>query len=119
METGYRCPAALPQSSVPSDVALHVKLLVIFGHHANHAAFLVDILDGAQRTVNPTLLLIVLDKDNLCAWFQVQLHRGGQRALGEVAFDFALKHTHFAIQRIQLLVVDEINRIPAGSEGYC
>ncbi len=43
--------------------------------------------DGAQRTVHPLVLDIVLDKDNLCSGLQVKFDRGRQTAFRKFALD--------------------------------
>ena len=51
--------------------ALYVVLDAFLGDDAYHAFFLVDVVDDAQCAVHPSLVFVVLDEDDLCAWLQL------------------------------------------------
>ena len=64
-------------ANVLPDFANHIVLVAVLVHHADKPFFLVDARHHANGAVYPAFLLVVLDKDDLCARLDLQLHRGG------------------------------------------
>ena len=73
--------------------------------------------DGAQRTVYPLVLDVVLDKDNLSTRFQVKLDRGWQTAFREFSLYTSPEEARFARQKLELTVIDVIYCIATGGQG--
>ena len=97
--------------------ALYVELLRLLVDDANHACFLVDVVDGAQGAVHPALVLVVLDEDHLCARLQLEFHRRGERGLRKVALDGSEEERGRTFEGREMLLVDVVHDVASGSEG--
>ena len=95
------------------DVEVHAVLCL----HGDGALLLVQTGNDAQRAVDPALVLVVLDEDDLCAGLHLQLDGRGKRLLGEVALCPSLEQGGGARQGGQPLLVDVVDGVAAGGEG--
>ena len=50
--------------------------------------------DGVKCSVDPAVISVVFDKDDLCARLQVEFYRGGQTAFRKVAFDASSEYEY-------------------------
>ena len=98
-------------------LALHIVVAAFFGLHGDDALVLVDLGDDAQRAVDPALLLVVLDEDDLCAGFYTQFHGRGQRRLGKLAIGVAEEQSWGAVEPGKALFVDVVHGVAAGGQG--
>ena len=96
----------------------HHHILSILGAHIYLGIILIiEPDDGAQGTVHPLVLDIILDKDNLCSGLQVQFDWGRQTAFRKLALDIAPEECWLSWQELELVLVDEIYGVAAGGEG--
>ena len=95
----------------------HYILSVLRAHIYLGIILIIEADDGAQGSVHPLVLDIILDKDNLCSGLQIQFNRGRQTAFRKLALDIAPEECWLAWQELELVLVDEIHGISAGGEG--
>ena len=65
-------------ADVLPDVAFNVHFIPLLVYDRNDARVVIDAVDDAQSAVDLALLLIVLDKDDLCTGLDFQFHWGWQ-----------------------------------------
>ena len=95
----------------------HHVLPILRAHIYLGILLLIETDDGAQGSVHPLVLVIILDKDNLCSGLQIQFDRGRQTAFRKLALDIAPEECWLSWQKLELVLVDEIHGIAAGGEG--
>ena len=95
----------------------HHILSILRAHIYLGIILIIEPDDGAQGTVHPLVLDIILDKDNLCSGLQIQFDRGRQTAFRKLALDIAPEECWLSWQEFELVLVDEIHGVTAGGEG--
>ena len=97
-------------------LALHIVFHTLLVDDADYTLFLGNITHSAQRTVHPTLLLVVLYEYNLSTRFQLKFHGGRERTLGKVALDGTAKNRRITLNLCQTLLISIIYGVATGSE---
>ena len=87
------------------------------GDDADQTVFLVDVVDDAEGAVDPALVFVVLNEDDLCARLELEFDGGGERGLWEVAFDDTEEGGGVALEGCELLFVGIVYDVAARGEG--
>ncbi len=102
---------------VAPHFACDFQLVALFRGDVDAPVRLVDGRYDAQCAVHPSLVHVVLDKNDLRAGFHFQLHQGGERTFGEVALDFAGEGRGRRVYLGQFLAVDEVHVVAPRGQG--
>src|SRR5574344_282470 len=93
-------------SHILPHFALYVQFISAVCDYADDAFFLINLCDAPQSAIHPSLVFVVLDEDDLCAYFEFQFYRGWEGTDGEVALNPSGEGARLTLYAVQFLLID-------------